>query len=74
MFLPKPQDDPKDFGIRHPKDTRPLGLRDTANKVVAGAWAHSLRPVLMGGACPEQRGFVPRWHFLANVLDIDTAC
>ena len=55
------------------EDTRPLGLKNCDNKVVAGVVNHVSRTALSSNASRLQRGFVPDRQMIENVLDLDTA-
>ena len=57
--------------VRSPEATRPLGLKNTDNKLVAalGIWPISCQ--LSAKANPSQRGFVPGRKFTENIILAD---
>ena len=57
---------------RTPGDTRPLSLKNSDNKIIAGVNNHLAKPMLAASAVDIQRGFVPGRIALANVLDLET--
>ena len=59
--------------IREPNDVRPLGLRNTDNKIVTGGANYKMRAVLTACACWLQRGFVITRQMIENVIDLDAA-
>jgi hypothetical protein len=59
--------------IRAPEETRPLGLKNSDNKTIAGVINNCSKPMLSRSACHLQRGFVPQRQLVHNVLDVDTA-
>ena len=73
QFAPKGEepDDPEEV-IRNAEDTRPLGLRNTDNKIISGTMNNTFKPALTKHASKLQRGFVPHRNFLDNIVDLDT--
>ena len=57
---------------RSPSDTRPLSLKNSDNKLVAGINNHVAKPMLAASAVDIQRGFVPGRQLVANPLELDT--
>ena len=74
MFPPKgdPARDKIEI-VRTPGDTRPLGLKDSGNKIVGTTYTRSLKPALAQGACPLQNGFTPFRQLVQNLVDLDSA-
>ena len=59
--------------IREADATRPLSLKNSANKTICRAMAASLHPHLPEAIHGCQRGFVPGRDLVRNVIDLDTA-
>ena len=59
--------------VRAAEDTRPLGLKNTDNRIVAGTLVHTLRASSQKSTHRTQRGFVPGRQLTHNVLDLDSA-
>jgi hypothetical protein len=57
---------------REVKDTRPITLKNTDNKILAGVQNFALAPVVAEGACSTQRGFIKGRNFMQNLVDLDT--
>ena len=55
------------------EDVRPLGLKNTDNKIICGVWNRVLRPVVSRCSSPLQRGFVAGRQLAQNPVDIDAA-
>ena len=55
----------------HPSETRPLTLKVSDNKIVAGVLNHSLAPVVAKNASKLQNGFVLGRQLVQNVVDLD---
>ena len=70
-FAPKSSEGPCDGGVRDPKELRPLGLKNTDNKLIASVFTWSLATVLSHGASRLQNGFVPGRQLLQNPVDLD---
>ena len=74
VFAPKGDQPLDDFVVlRSPEDTRPLALKNTDNKAIAGAFAAASRRPLTLGPCSIQNGFVPKRHLMQNLVDLDAA-
>ena len=58
---------------RNPSETRPLNLKDTDAKLIAGAHVLALRPAHKAWSLPQQRGFVPDRQLANNITDADAA-
>ena len=58
--------------MRDPSSTRPLGLKNTDNKIIAGAVHHSIKRAVSVGASPLQRRFVSGRNFINNIVDLDS--
>ena len=60
MFLPKGSKPNDSFEVvRAPEDTRPLGLKNTDNKIVAGTLVHTFRASMQKSTHRTQRGPQP---------------
>ena len=59
--------------IRAPLETRSIGLKNTDSKIVAAAASRQALFHLKDTLAPQQRGFIPRRNFLANVVELDLA-
>ena len=59
-FLPKGEapGDPIEV-LRQAGDTRPLGLKNMDNKIIAAVFNHALKAPLVSSTSGLQRGFVP---------------
>ena len=57
---------------RAAEDTRPLNLKNTDNKTLAGVTNETLKKPIAKSAPVSQRGFVKGRQGLDNVVDIDT--
>jgi hypothetical protein len=55
----------------HPMELRPLTLKNTANKIIAGVLNWIVHPVVRATACSIQRGFIQGRQLVQNVLDLD---
>ena len=64
-------DDPIEV-IRAPGDTRPLGLKNTDNKTIAGVTNNAMKHPIAKSANKLQNGFVVGRTFLNNVTLLDT--
>ena len=74
IFVPKGEDPMDDVLIsREATDTRPLGLKNSDNKLIGGVQNDKMKPALSKGLCKLQRGFCPDRQLVQNVLDLDTA-
>ena len=74
VFIPKGEEDedtPTSV-VRRAVDTRPLTLKNSDNKLIAGAVNYTHKHVLTRGICRIQRGFVQGRQMLANIIDLDT--
>ena len=72
-FPPKGTDplDTASAATREPGDTRPLSLKNTDNKTIAGVYNHKLRVPIAKSANKCQNGFVFGRQFLSNVIQLD---
>jgi len=59
--------------IRDPSATRPLGLKNSDNKIVTGVTIEKYRSDMQASTHSTQRGFVPGRQLSRNVLDLDAA-
>jgi hypothetical protein len=59
--------------IRDGECTRPLGLKNTDNKVIVSATISTFRKDMRRSTHASQRGFVPGRLLVQNVLDLDAA-
>ena len=73
IFLPKGSHT-EDNGLvaRSPEDTRPLSLSNTDAKSMANAIRSAAQPSIAEWACKVQRGFLPNFFILDNVIGIGT--
>lgn len=73
IFAPKgeEQGDLPSSVIRKAADLRPLGLKNTGNKLVAGLFNWQATPLVKRLAAPIQRGFVRGRQFMENLIEID---
>ena len=76
VFLSKAdKDDDKDLSsegvYRSPLDLRPLTLKNSENKVVAGVINWIIKPVVERAACSIQNGFVGGRQLIQNPVDLD---
>ena len=53
-------------------DTRPLSLKNSDNKTIAGVNNHAAKSMLAASVIDIQRGFVPGRQLVQNVLELDT--
>lgn len=51
---------------------RPLLLKNTDSKIVAGTLARGMRPILSKAVHPTQRGFVADRDLVRNIAELDT--
>jgi hypothetical protein len=58
--------------IRHPKDTRPLGLRNSDNKLICAASNRAWRRTMPKKLSWVQRGFCYSRQLVENVVDVDS--
>ena len=73
VFIPKGEsDNDLELLARHPGETRPIGLKNSDNKTIAGTINHSLKPIINDNACKLQRGFIAGRSFLNNIVDLDS--
>jgi len=73
-FLPKGEFTENEVEtIRDTECTRPLGLKNTDNKVIISATIASFRKDMRRSTHASQRGFVPGRLLVQNVLDLDAA-
>ena len=56
---------------RSPLDLRPLTLKNSENKVVAGVTNWIINPVVEKTACSSQNGFAAGRQLLQNAVDLD---
>ena len=54
-----------------PEQTRPIGKKNSSNKIVSKTWAWNFNPVFVLWISWIQKGFVPGRNFLINVLELD---
>jgi hypothetical protein len=74
LFIPKGEEELDHIEIlRHSEDTRPLGLKNSVNKILAGVANWSCKPALSKSTVYTQRGFVPDRQLIENVVNLDTA-
>ena len=59
--------------IRPPLDTRPIGLKNTDNKIIIGTSVHKFKRSMQINTHKNQRGFVPGRFLVHNALDLDSA-
>ena len=59
--------------IREPFATRPIGMKNTDNKIVAGTHVSMYRRDMQLSTHPSQRGVVPGRQLTRNVFDLDSA-
>ena len=59
---------------REAKDTRPLGLNCSDNKVIAGVANHTWKSMLADQLGQAQRGFLPGRYPSLNILELDAWC
>ena len=76
VFPPKPSSSdpspaPGNVVFKHPTETRPLTLKVSDNKIIAGVINQSITPVIRNSACKIQRGFIQGRQSLQNVVDLD---
>eukprot|EP00959_Pyramimonas_sp_CCMP1952_P053270 1114241-Pyramimonas_sp.AAC.1 len=72
IFVPKPaDDDPSAECIRPASGLRPLGLKNTDNKLITSVVFRRLSLALPHNLCDIQRGFVMGRNFGQNVVEID---
>jgi hypothetical protein len=69
-FLPKGEEG-EVLGARPPEATRPLGMRNTDSKIVAGAFNSCIRHDISSCACSIQKGFLAGRQYGENVIDLD---
>lgn len=71
-FIPKGEEelDEKEV-VRSPESTRPLGLKNSDNKLIAAVTNGSLKRGVSGGACEVQRGFIQGRNFVNNIIELD---
>ena len=58
--------------VRHVTAVRPLSLKNSDNKTVAGVYNHCAAPVVARCACQIQNGFVLGRQLLQNIVNLDT--
>ncbi len=74
VFLPKGEfEGDATEVIRSEMDNRPLSLKNTDNKILAGIQVRAFRRHAIRNTNIIQRGFVPTRNFLENVVDLDSA-
>jgi len=74
LFLKKGEKDDDDICcVRAPHETRPLGLKNSDNKIVTGVRMSTLTEPMKKNTHHTQRGFVPGRQLLQNALDLDAA-
>ena len=73
VFAPK-GNEPEDLVevIREASVTRPLNIKNTDNKTVAGVINNKWKPIIKHNIVSTQRGFVPDRQLVQNVVDLDT--
>ena len=54
-----------------PEQTRPIGKKNSSNKLISKTWAWNVGSVFVGMVSWIQRGFVPGRNFPSNVLELD---
>ena len=73
VFPPKGEEDGDEIAIeRDSKDTRPISLKNSDNKIVSSVGNFSLSAPIALGSCRLQRGFIRGRQLIHNVLDLDT--
>ena len=72
VFIPNGEADPDEEVIVAPEDTRPIGLKNTFNKIICGAWGHAIKFSVSEHLHHSQRGMVPDRNFINNAVDLDT--
>ena len=71
-LLPKkPLSEVDDMPAYGAADTRPLSVCNTDNRLLSGFLRWELEESLNKWICVAQRGFLPNWWILDNVLDVD---
>ena len=74
IFLTKGEKDGDDrCCMRAPHETRPLGLKNSDNKIVTGVRIFTLASAMRKSTHHTQRGFVPGRQLMQNALDLDAA-
>jgi hypothetical protein len=58
--------------VRTASGTLPIGLKNSDDKIVCGAWNYKLRGLTQRESCRAQRGFVPG-RLAQNPTDMDVA-
>jgi hypothetical protein len=54
-----------------PKDTRPISIVNTDNRLIANVFRNTLTNFADKTCAPEQRGFLTKRYLLENVVDVD---
>eukprot|EP00959_Pyramimonas_sp_CCMP1952_P306237 6409331-Pyramimonas_sp.AAC.1 len=70
VFLPKPisgEAESLEGLARAARDTRPLGLNNTANKIVGATINRAATPAIQKIGAPSQRGFTAGRNFANNI-------
>lgn len=72
-LLPKCEDeeDTEEGAARPSVEIRPLPMKNTCSKSVAGVAGQLFRKAICAGAHVAQRGFVPRRDLMRNILEVD---
>ena len=72
IFIAKGEEEEDNFKVtRTPESTRPLGLKNTDNKIITSAVNNCLKHGIARDACHLQRGFLPGRHFTDNIVELD---
>eukprot|EP00959_Pyramimonas_sp_CCMP1952_P387765 8126625-Pyramimonas_sp.AAC.1 len=58
---------------RAARGTRPLGLNNTANKIVGATINRAVTPAIQKIGAPSQRGFIAGRNFVNNIVDLDSS-
>ena len=73
-FIPKKELPNDKFEVQRTAfELRPIGLKNTDNKIIGGICNWKLRRGASKSICRIQRGFVFGRNFLNNIVDLDTA-
>ena len=73
VFIPKIVGAIADAIFCHPLELRPLTLKNTDNKIIAGILNWCVHPIVPKTACSLQRGFVAGRQLVQNPVDLDFA-
>ena len=71
VFIPKAVGAMIEAIFCHPSELRPLTLKNTDNKIIAGILNWCIHPIIVKTACSLQRGFVAGRQLVQNPVDLD---